>query len=340
MILGGGPNRIGQGIEFDYCCVHASFALKELGFETIMVNCNPETVSHGLRYLEQALLRALDPRGCARLLSTRKNPTASSSSSADRRRSIWRCRWHEAGVPIIGTIPDSIDCAEDRERFQPAARKARTCTSRTTARQCPLRRPYADAQSIGYPVLVRPSYVLGGRAMQIVYDEESLQRIHPRKPCRSSQSTPMLIDKFLEDAIEVDVDAVSDGRACVIAGIMEHIEEAGIHSGDSACVLPPYTLSDEHDRCRHPAITPMQLARELKVNGLMNIQFAIKNDTVYVLEVNPRASRTVPFVSKATGVPWAKMAAKVMAGKTLKELGISQRSCHYPHCGQRSRLSL
>ena len=319
MILGGGPNRIGQGIEFDYCCVHASLALREEGFETIMVNSNPETVSTDYDTSDRLYFEPLTREDVLNIVEKEK-PEGVIVQFGGQTPLNLAVPLEKAGVPILGTSPDSIDLAEDRKRFQALIQKLGlvqphngTATSYEEAR--------AVAGEIGYPVVVRPSYVLGGRAMEIVYDETALQ-LYIRDAVQASPERPILIDKFLEEAIEVDVDAISDGERVVIGGIMEHIEEAGIHSGDSACVLPPYTLTD--DLLEVIKQNTYALARELKVKGLMNIQFAIRNDVVYVLEVNPRASRTVPFVSKATGVPLAKLAAKVMVGRTLAELGFTQ----------------
>jgi len=317
MILGSGPNRIGQGIEFDYCCCHASFALHEAGWETIMVNCNPETVSTDYDTSDRLYFEPLTFEDVMNIVDVEK-PTGVIVQFGGQTPLNLAMRLHEAGVPIIGTSPDSIDLAEDRKRFgalltelgipQP---ENGTATSIEEAREI--------AERIGYPVLVRPSYVLGGRAMAIVYDEETLDD-YMRTAVDFSHDRPVLIDKFLEQAAEFDVDALADDTACVIAGIQEHIEEAGIHSGDSSCVLPPVRIAEEHlETMRHYT---RKLAAALTVNGLMNIQFAIKDDRVYVLEVNPRASRTVPFVSKATGVPLARVAALVMAGKKLKEFGL------------------
>ena len=318
MILGGGPNRIGQGVEFDYCCVHASFALKELGYETIMVNSNPETVSTDYDTSDKLYFEPLTLEDVLHIINIEK-PDGVIVQFGGQTPLNLAVSLEKAGAKIIGTTPENIDRAEDRERFKVLLKKLGliqplngTATSFSDAQ--------GIADDIGYPVVVRPSYVLGGRAMQIVYDEKSLESF-VRNAVEASSEHPILIDKFLEDAIEVDVDAVSDGETCVIAGIMEHIEEAGIHSGDSACVTPPYSLSDELiDGLRRNTYA---LAKELHVVGLMNMQYAIKNDVIYVLEVNPRASRTVPFISKATGVPWAKVAAKVMVGRKLPELGIS-----------------
>lgn len=319
VILGGGPNRIGQGIEFDYCCVHAAFALKEDGFETIMVNCNPETVSTDYDTSDKLYFEPLTLEDVLSIVKEEQpfGVIVQFGGQTPLRLSV---PLERAGVPILGTSPDSIDRAEDRERFKEVLeklglRQPPSGTSRSTDEAVRI------AGEIGYPVLVRPSYVLGGRAMQIVYDEARLRR-YMREAVSVSPEHPVLIDKFLDDAIEVDVDAVSDGQDVVIGGIMEHIELAGVHSGDSACSLPPRSLTHAvQEEIRRQTVA---LARELQVVGLMNVQYAIKNGEVYVLEVNPRASRTVPFVSKAIGAPLAKIAARVMAGKTLREIGFTK----------------
>ena len=317
VILGGGPNRIGQGIEFDYCCVHASFALKELGYETIMVNSNPETVSTDYDTSDKLYFEPLTLEDVLTIVE-KENPEGVIVQFGGQTPLNLAVPLEKAGVPIIGTTPDNIDRAEDRNRFKQLIKKLHLNQPQndiaTTLEDAEIK-----AKAIGFPVIVRPSYVLGGRAMKIVYNEESLHDF-ASYAMQASPEHPVLIDKFLEDAIEIDVDAVADGEECIISGIMEHIEEAGIHSGDSACVIPPYTLGDEI--IENIKESTRSLARELQVIGLMNIQYAVKNEVLYVLEVNPRASRTVPFVSKATGVAWAKIAAKVMAGKKLSELGI------------------
>jgi carbamoyl-phosphate synthase large subunit len=319
MILGGGPNRIGQGIEFDYCCVHAAFALKELGYETIMVNSNPETVSTDYDTSDKLYFEPLTFEDVLHIIDAEK-PDGVIVQFGGQTPLNLAVPLEKAGVKIIGTTPDNIDRAEDRKRFKTLL-KALGLIQPSNGTANSVEEARTVAEEIGYPVVVRPSYVLGGRAMEIVYDEEALEEFGSRA-VEASPAHPILIDKFLEDAIEIDVDAVADGENCIIAGIMEHIEAAGIHSGDSACVLPPYSLSD--DLIEGLKRNTYALAKELQVVGLMNIQYAIKNDLIYVLEVNPRASRTVPFVSKATGVPWAKVAAKVMAGKKLPELGIRE----------------
>jgi len=314
MILGSGPNRIGQGIEFDYCCCHASFALRDAGFETIMVNCNPETVSTDYDTSDRLYFEPLTFEDVMNIVDVEK-PEGIIVQFGGQTPLNLALRLSDAGAPIIGTSPDSIDLAEDRKRFGALLRELGVPQPENgTATSSP--EAIREAERIGYPVLVRPSYVLGGRAMAIVYDEKSLDE-YMRTAVEASPERPVLIDKFLERAAEFDVDALADETACIIAGIQEHIEEAGIHSGDSSSVLPPLKIAAEHlETIRH--YTRM-LARALKVSGLINIQFAIKDDRVYVLEVNPRASRTVPFVSKATGVPLASIAALVMAGvKPLK----------------------
>jgi carbamoyl-phosphate synthase large subunit len=319
IILGGGPNRIGQGIEFDYCCVHAVFALREAGFETIMVNCNPETVSTDYDTSDRLYFEPLTLEDVLEIVD-REKPEGVIVQFGGQTPLRLAVALEKAGVPIIGTPPDAIDRAEDRERFdqvleglnlkRPPAGIARS-----------LAEAEAVASRLGYPVLVRPSYVLGGRAMQIVYDLESL-RSYMRFAVKASPEHPVLVDRFLSDATEVDVDAICDGRRVVIGGIMEHIEEAGVHSGDSACSIPPYSLTPAV--VQEIADATRRLALELGVRGLMNVQFAVKGGEVFVLEVNPRASRTVPFVSKAIGRPLAKLAALVMVGKTLDELGFAE----------------
>jgi len=314
MILGGGPNRIGQGIEFDYCCCHASFALKEMGFETIMVNSNPETVSTDYDTSDRLYFEPLTFEDVMNIYDVEKPDGVIVQFGGQTPLNLAR-RLNQAGVPIIGTSVDSIDLAENREHFARLINElkiAQPDNASTTSKDETL----VNAARIGYPVLVRPSYVLGGRAMRIVYDEESLKsfldEVHS-----VSRGHPVLIDKFLEDAQEIDVDAICDGQQVYIGGIMEHIENAGIHSGDSACVLPPYTLREDIIKeIKHHTV---RLAKALKVIGLLNIQFAIKGNKVYVLEVNPRASRTSPFVSKAIGISLPKIAAQIMAGKTLKD---------------------
>jgi len=319
IILGGGPNRIGQGIEFDYCCVHAAFALKEDGFETIMVNCNPETVSTDYDTSDRLFFEPVTFEDVMNIIDNVKPKGVIVQFGGQTPLNLAE-RLEAAGAPIIGTSPDSIARAEDRKRFREVVEKLDllqpandTAVSFEEAERI--------AERIGYPVVVRPSFVLGGRAMEIVYDREALDR-YMTFAVEASPEAPILIDKFLEGAIEIDVDAIADGETVVVAGIMQHIEEAGVHSGDSACILPPYDLD--------PAIIERMkaqtraLARELGVVGLMNIQYAVRDQDIFLIEVNPRASRTIPFVSKAIGVPLAKLAARVMAGKKLTELGLTE----------------
>ncbi|PLX87012.1 MAG: carbamoyl phosphate synthase large subunit [Desulfuromonas sp.] len=317
IILGGGPNRIGQGIEFDYCCVHGAFALSEAGYETIMVNCNPETVSTDYDTSDRLYFEPLTREDVLEIVAKEK-PVGVIVQFGGQTPLKLAVDLEKAGVPIIGTTPDAIDRAEDRERFQALLHKLSLRQPENG-----IARSYDEAvkiaERIGYPVVVRPSYVLGGRAMEIVYDVERL-RNYMKYAVEASQEHPVLIDKFLQDAIEIDVDALADGENVVIGGVMQHIEEAGIHSGDSACALPPYSLSEEIVSAIRQQTR--ELALELGVVGLMNIQFAVKGTTIYLIEVNPRASRTVPFVSKATNRPLAKIAALVMAGQSLQELGV------------------
>jgi carbamoyl-phosphate synthase large subunit len=319
MILGGGPNRIGQGIEFDYCCVHAAFALRELGFETIMVNSNPETVSTDYDTSDKLYFEPLTLEDVLNIYD-QEQPEGVIVQFGGQTPLNLAEGLKAAGVPIIGTQPESIEMAEDRKLFA-------AMLDKLALRQTPsgsavsTEEAIAIAERIGYPVLVRPSFVLGGRAMELVYNGDDLRR-YMQTAIDVSPDRPVLVDRFLEDAIEVDVDCIADGEMSVIGAIMEHIEQAGIHSGDSACVVPTFSLpSGVLEQIR---TATKEMARELKVRGLMNVQFAVKGDDVYVLEVNPRASRTVPFVSKAIGVPLAKLAAKVMTGKTLAELGFTQ----------------
>jgi carbamoyl-phosphate synthase large subunit len=319
MILGSGPNRIGQGIEFDYCCCHASFAFREEAYETIMVNCNPETVSTDYDTSDRLYFEPLTFEDVMNIVQLEK-PDGVIVQFGGQTPLKLALPLFRAGVPILGTSPDAIDLAEDRKRFSAlltelGIRQPESGTANS------LEEAKAVASRIGYPVLVRPSYVLGGRAMAIVYDEGHLER-YVREAVEASPEHPILVDRFLEDAYEVDVDALADGERVVIGGILQHIEEAGIHSGDSAMVLPTYKIAPEHLATIGEYTRRMGLA--LQVKGLMNVQYAIKDDVVYVLEVNPRASRTTPFVSKATGVPLAKVAARLMAGKTLAQLGLTE----------------
>ncbi|MBI1194602.1 MAG: carbamoyl-phosphate synthase large subunit [Gammaproteobacteria bacterium] len=318
MVLGGGPNRIGQGIEFDYCCVHAALAMREDGYETIMVNCNPETVSTDFNISDRLYFEPLTLEDVLEIIHVEKPAGVIVQYGGQTPLNLARAL-EAAGTPIIGTTPDAIDLAEDRERFQdmierlglrqPPNRIARNIETAITA-----------AREIGYPLVVRPSYVLGGRAMEIVHNEKELDH-YMRTAVKVTPDAPVLLDRFLDDAIEVDVDAVSDGKTVILGGVMEHIEQAGVHSGDSACSLPPYSLGvGLIERLREQVVA---MALELKVVGLMNVQFAIQEDSIYVLEVNPRASRTVPFVSKATGRPLAAIGARCMSGKTLEQQGVS-----------------
>ena len=320
MILGGGPNRIGQGIEFDYCCVHASFALKSLGYETIMVNSNPETVSTDYDISDRLYFEPLTFEDVMNIVDVEKPDGVIVQFGGQTPLNLAQ-RLHEAGVPIVGTSVASIELAENREKFAGLVQSLKL-TQPANGSAHNVEEAVKIARQIGYPVLARPSYVLGGRAMKIVYDEESLMRFIDEAR-EVSGGHPILIDKFIDDAIELDVDAVSDGKETFVAGIMEHIENAGIHSGDSACVLPPTTIGEALlEQIRE---TTRKIARAINVVGLMNIQFAVKGRTLYVLEVNPRASRTVPFVSKATGIPLAKIAAQVMVGEPLSKYRLSYR---------------
>ncbi len=316
MILGGGPNRIGQGIEFDYCCVHASFALSKAGFETIMVNCNPETVSTDYDTSDRLYFEPVTLEDVLEIVSVEK-PTGLIVQYGGQTPLKLAVPLHELGVPIFGTKPDAIDRAEDRERFAALIEKLGLRQPENgVARSA--EQAFAVAHRIGYPVMVRPSYVLGGRAMEVVYDDADLES-YLREAVQASHERPVLVDRFLKDAAEIDVDVVSDGKDVVVGGVMEHIEEAGIHSGDSACALPPYSLAPE--MIAQIEEQSKALAMELGVVGLMNVQFAIQGKDVYVLEVNPRASRTVPFVGKATGLPLAKAGALCMVGKSLADAG-------------------
>ncbi len=318
MVLGGGPNRIGQGIEFDYCCVHAAFAMREDGYETIMVNCNPETVSTDYDTSDRLYFEPVTLEDVLEIVAIEKPVGVIVQYGGQTPLKLAR-DLEKAGVPIIGTTPDAIDRAEDRERFQQmlqelGLKQPPNRTARTPEEALRL------AQEIGYPLVVRPSYVLGGRAMEIVQEQAQLER-YMREAVKVSNESPVLLDRFLNDAKEVDVDALCDGEEVIIGGIMEHVEQAGVHSGDSACSLPPYSLSaDLQNELRNQTV---KMAKALGVVGLMNVQFAIQGDTVYVLEVNPRASRTVPFVSKACGLQLAKVAARCMIGTRLKDQGVT-----------------
>jgi carbamoyl-phosphate synthase large subunit len=319
MVLGGGPNRIGQGIEFDYCCVHAAFAMREDGYETIMVNCNPETVSTDYDTSDRLYFEPLTLEDVLEVVAIEKPVGVIVQYGGQTPLKLAR-DLEKAGVPIIGTTPDAIDRAEDRERFQQmlqelGLKQPPNRTARTPDEALRL------AQEIGYPLVVRPSYVLGGRAMEIVQEQAQLER-YMREAVKVSNESPVLLDRFLNDALEVDVDALCDGEEVIIGGIMEHVEQAGVHSGDSACSLPPYSLSKKlQDELR---VQTVQMAKALGVVGLMNVQFAIQGETVFVLEVNPRASRTVPFVSKACGLQLAKIAARCMTGVKLKDQGVTK----------------
>ncbi|MEY3107377.1 MAG: carbamoyl phosphate synthase large subunit [Pseudomonadota bacterium] len=319
IILGGGPNRIGQGIEFDYCCVHAALALRQDGYETIMINCNPETVSTDFDTSDRLYFESLTLEDVLEIVHIEKPKGVIVQYGGQTPLKLARAL-EAAGVPIIGTSPDSIDLAEDRERFQkllerldlkqPPNATARSVEQAVTA-----------AKELGYPLVVRPSYVLGGRGMEIVFNEEGLQR-YMKEAVSVSNDAPVLLDRFLDDAVEMDVDAIYDGERVLIGGLMEHIEQAGVHSGDSACSLPPYDLAPEiQDKLR---VQVAKMAEALGVRGLMNTQFAIQGEDIYVLEVNPRASRTAPFVSKATGYALAKIAARVMVGQTLAQQGVTE----------------
>ncbi|RUM41969.1 MAG: carbamoyl phosphate synthase large subunit, partial [Desulfocapsa sp.] len=319
IILGGGPNRIGQGIEFDYCCVHASFALAEVGVESIMVNSNPETVSTDYDTSDKLYFEPLTFEDVMGIIDLEK-PDGVIVQFGGQTPLNLAVALEENGVPIVGTPPDAIDRAEDRKRFQQFLQKLGLRQPENNTVHT-LQEALDVAKDIGYPVVVRPSYVLGGRDMRIVYNDDEVREFMAL-PGIAGAKHPVLLDKFLKDAIEVDVDALCDGENTIVGGIMQHIEEAGIHSGDSACVLPPHTLSAVMIEEIKEASRAMAL--ELGVIGLMNVQFAVKGDDLYILEVNPRASRTVPFVSKATGVPLAKIATKIMMGKTLKELGLTK----------------
>ena len=318
MVLGGGPNRIGQGIEFDYCCVHAALALREDGYETIMVNCNPETVSTDYDTSDRLYFEPVTLEDVLEIVAKEQPKGVIVQYGGQTPLKLARAL-ENAGVPIIGTSPEAIDRAEDRERFQHMVNKL-GLKQPANATVTNMEQALEKAAEIGFPLVVRPSYVLGGRAMEIVYDLKDLKR-YLNEAVKVSNDAPVLLDRFLDDAIEVDIDAICDGQDVVIGGIMEHIEQAGVHSGDSACSLPPYSLSPDIQNVMRQQVTAMAL--ELGVVGLMNTQFAIKDGLVYLIEVNPRAARTVPFVSKATGVALAKVAARVMAGKSLQQQGVT-----------------
>ncbi|MEC8298335.1 MAG: carbamoyl-phosphate synthase large subunit, partial [Pseudomonadota bacterium] len=319
MVLGGGPNRIGQGIEFDYCCVHAALSMREDGYETIMVNCNPETVSTDYDTSDRLYFEPVTLEDVLEIVA-KENPKGVIVQYGGQTPLKLARALEAAGVPIIGTSPEAIDRAEDRERFQQMVNKL-NLKQPANATVTNVEQALAMAEEIGFPLVVRPSYVLGGRAMEIVYDIKDLKR-YLNEAVKVSNDAPVLLDRFLDDAIEVDIDAICDGKEVVIGGIMEHIEQAGVHSGDSACSLPPHSLSKEIQDVMREQVKAMAL--ELGVVGLMNTQFAIKDGEVYLIEVNPRAARTVPFVSKATGIPLAKVAARAMAGVSLAEQGVTE----------------
>jgi carbamoyl-phosphate synthase large subunit len=319
MVIGGGPNRIGQGIEFDYCCVHAALAMREDGYETIMVNCNPETVSTDYDTSDRLFFEPITLEDVLEIVRVEKPKGVIVQYGGQTPLKLAR-ELEANGVPIIGTSPDAIDRAEDRERFQQMVERL-DLLQPENATVTSLEEAIAKSAEIGFPLVVRPSYVLGGRAMEIVYDEDDLRR-YMTEAVQASNEAPVLLDRFLDDAIEIDVDAICDGEQVIIGGIMEHIEQAGVHSGDSACSLPAYSLSPEiQDRMRDQVT---RMALELGVVGLMNTQFAVKDGEVYLIEVNPRAARTVPFVSKATGVALAKVAARCMAGQSLASQGVTK----------------
>ena len=319
MILGGGPNRIGQGIEFDYCCVHAAFAMREDGYETIMVNCNPETVSTDYDTSDRLYFEPVTLEDVLEIINIEK-PTGVIVQYGGQTPLKLARLLEKSGVPIIGTTPDAIDCAEDRERFQKMLEELKLKQPPNRTARAP-EEAIRLAEEIGYPLVVRPSYVLGGRAMEIVHEQSQLER-YMREAVKVSNDSPVLLDRFLNDAIEIDVDAICDGEEVLIGGIMQHVEQAGVHSGDSACSLPPYSLSKKlQDELREQTV---KMAKALGVVGLMNVQFAIQGETVFVLEVNPRASRTVPFVSKACGLQLAKIAARCMAGQSLESQGATK----------------
>ncbi len=335
MILGGGPNRIGQGIEFDYCCVHAAFALRELGFETIMVNSNPETVSTDYDTSDKLYFEPLTLEDVLNIYD-QEQPEGVIVQFGGQTPLNLAAGLRAANVPILGTQPESIERAEDRKLFaamldELGLRQTPSGTAVSADEAVTI------AQRIGYPVLVRPSFVLGGRAMELVYNDDDLRR-YMDTAIEVSPDRPVLVDRFLEDAIEVDVDCIADGETAVIGAIMEHVQLAGIHSGDSACAIPTFSLPE--NVLTEITRATKAMAKALEVRGLMNVQFAVKGDDVYVLEVNPRASRTVPFVSKAIGVPLAKLAAKVMAGKTLTELGFTEEILPKHFSRERTGLSV
>ena len=326
IILGGGPNRIGQGIEFDYCCCQASFALKKKKYETIMINCNPETVSTDYDTSDRLYFEPLIEEHVLNIIykEMEKGKVLGVIAQFGGQTPIKLAKTlNENKIPILGTQFDSIDLAEDRERFKKILIKRKILNKQKVGLPEIKKNHFKIANKIGFPIVIRPSYVLGGRGMEIIYSQSDLKK-YIDEAVKVSGSNPVLIDRFLNDATEVDVDAICDGKSVFVAGIMEHIEEAGIHSGDSACSLPPYTLSKEI--IKKIEIQTEQLAKALKVIGLINIQFAIKGNEIYVLEVNPRASRTVPFVSKATGLSVAKIASRVMAGEKLSKFNLKKKN--------------
>src|SRR5690606_4906760 len=328
IILGGGPNRIGQGIEFDYCCVHAAYALSEAGYETIMVNCNPETVSTDYDTSDRLYFEPLTVEDTLAII--RKEQTNGTLHGVivqfgGQTPLKLAAALEAANVPILGTTPDAIDLAEDRERFQQLLHKLGLKQPENGIARS-VEEAFAVAERIGYPVVVRPSYVLGGRGMEIVRDGASLDR-YMREAVIVSGDSPVLVDGYLQNAIEVDVDCLSDGKTVFVAGVMEHIEEAGIHSGDSACALPPHTLPA--DVITEIKRQTREMALALNVVGLMNVQFAVKDNDIYILEVNPRASRTVPFVAKSIDYPIAKIAARVMAGESLASFDLQDRTLNH-----------
>ena len=320
VVLGGGPNRIGQGIEFDYCCVHAAMVLREDGYETIMVNCNPETVSTDYDVSDRLYFEPVTLEDVLEICRTEKPDGVIVQFGGQTPLKLAK-KLEQEGVKVIGTSPDDIDRAEDRKLFQEIVNRLKLLQPRN-ATAMSLSQAVAAAEEIGYPLVVRPSYVLGGRAMEVVYDEHDL-RHYFKEAVKVSNKSPVLLDKFLDHATEIDVDAVADGTDVVIGGIMEHVEECGVHSGDASCVLPPWHISEE--MIAELTRISKELALALNVKGLMNVQLAIRENKVYLIEVNPRAARTVPFVSKATGLPLAKIAARIMTGKTLKEQGITKQ---------------
>ncbi|MGA1796973.1 MAG: carbamoyl-phosphate synthase large subunit, partial [bacterium] len=325
IILGGGPNRIGQGIEFDYCCVQAALSLRQMGLESIMVNSNPETVSTDYDISDKLYFEPLTFEDVMNICD-QERPEGVIIQFGGQTPLNLALALHREGIRILGTSPEAVDAAEDRDRFQ-ALLKRLSLKQPPNGIASTLEQAQRIAETIGFPVLMRPSYVLGGRAMAIIHDEAQMKEFMAKVEDILAEK-PILVDKFLEDAVEIDVDAIADGATCVIAGIMEHIEEAGVHSGDSACVIPPTSLTEE--MLGMVRLAAERLALELGVVGLMNVQMAVKGEVLYILEVNPRASRTVPYVSKATGIPWVKLATRLMMGERLSDLnpGESLRPVH------------